>query len=404
MCPPWLRLGREPIITPRHPSPQRGFLGYHADASASALPGEAPMKRLSLLCLAAAVTIGGCGKEAAPAGDTPAAKGAGKAPAAAFARHQRTADLIIAAGTKCEKVHFNKPDCPEEAALVKFKDDLWMTRIPNLQDPEKLQILGTALDLLGHENWKVRGFAVRIVMNDIMRLFEKIYANPSLLPKRLVEGALDAIPNLKDSLDNGWLMQDIAKIVPAYGLTDKMFQVAEANLKINESLVGYALHNVVTYSKLKHFDKHKQYSADIKRFPQYLASINAIASIRDKLTPAELEQVCAWQKGVIPAAWPEEYKANVPWGFSELGYRYAEIVVTCKDFSAVERLKRFDFYTKVPEFTKNMQLTVSKLELMKKLGEAQTALAAAEKEGAAPKVEAARKEVEKLKGQLAALK
>jgi hypothetical protein len=38
-----------------------------------------------------------------------------------------------------------------------------------------LSLLGTALDLLGHENWKVRGFAVRIIMNDIMRLFEKIY-------------------------------------------------------------------------------------------------------------------------------------------------------------------------------------------------------------------------------------
>jgi hypothetical protein len=347
------------------------------------------------LCLTA------CGKGDAPKGDQPAGKAPAKA--APFARHQKTADLIIAAGTKCEKVHFNKPDCPEEAALVKFKDDLWMSRIP-LQDPEKLQILGTALDLLGHENWKVRGFAVRIVMNDIMRLFEKIYANPSLLPKRLVEGALDAIPTLKDSLDNGWLMQDIAKIVPAYGLTDKMFQVAEANLKINESLVGYALHNVVTYSKLKHFDKHQQYAADVKRFPQYLAAVNAIASIRDKLSPAELERVCTWQKGVIPAAWPEEFKTNVPWGFTDLGYRYSEIVLTCKDVTAVDRLKKFEIFTKVPEFTKNMQLTISKLELMKKIAEAQAALGAAEKEGAAPKVEAARKEVEKLKGQLAALK
>lgn len=361
------------------------------------------MKALALLC--AALALAGCGKDAAP-GDKPDTKGIGKAPAAAaFARHQRTADLIIAAGTKCEKVHFNKPDCPEEAALLKFKDDLWMNRIP-LQDPEKLQILGTALDLLGHENWKVRGFAVRIVMNDLMRLYEKIYKNPSLLPKRLVEGALDAIPNLKDSLDNGWLMQDIAKIVPAYGLTDKMFQVAEANLKANESLVGYALHNVVTYSKLKHFDKHKQYSADIKRFPQYLASIVAIASIRDKLTPPELQQVCEWQKGVLPAAWPEEYKTNVPWGFTELGYRYAEIALKCKDFTAIERLKRFDFYTKVPEFNKNMQLYAAKLEVMKKIGEAEAKLAAAEKEGpgGAKKVEDLKKEIEKLKAQLAGMK
>ena len=92
---------------------------------------------------------------------------------------------------------------------------------------------------------------------------------------------LAAIPNLEDSLDNGFLMQDVAKLAPAHDMTDKVFEVAEANLAKNQDLVTYALKNMVTFAKLKRFDLIKKHTADLSNLKAFVGALQAVTQHED---------------------------------------------------------------------------------------------------------------------------
>jgi len=314
-----------------------------------------------------------------------------------FKKHKKMYDLITIAGQKCESAFM--PKCKELKELKQFVTDLWMNKI-KMPREERLEAYVTAINLLNDKNEKTAAFAVSGTINGYVYSHDWIVKDPKALPKKYVLKMLKAVPNLKNDSDMGFIIQDVAQFAPAYGLMDEVFKTAEANLKRNKSLVGYAVENMVKYAGFEVFPYIKKYAENADATLRMSTAKAAKALLDKKLKKAERKEICKWSDSLVPAKFDKKMVKD--FYFTTFGYRYMELVLKCHRFKAVKKVKAFAA-NKDKAFKKAIGKTIKKLQIMKKIRTARKTVKKLKKETTPKKAKANGKKIKKLEKEIANL-
>jgi hypothetical protein len=210
----------------------------------------------------------------------------------------------------------------------------------------------------------VASAAVHAVINGYLYSHADVVKNPELLPKKYIMKMIKAISKMQHKSDMGYLVQDLAQIAPAYGLMDELFKAAKANLAKNPSLIEYALENMVKYGNVCLFKYVKEYTKEHKDVKALKASCQATNELlKKKHTAKHIYQMCKCSDKFLPAKFNKEIIKHGD--FKTLGYRYFDVVTTCKRYQAVNKVKMFKAL-KNKDLDKKIDQVTEKLKVIKK--------------------------------------
>ena len=276
-------------------------------------------------------------------------------------KHNKMAALITAAGKKCKELSESK--CPEYKALKSFVNDVWMGK-QKLDKKARLRAYATAINLLLHKNKKVAAAAIQGTINGYLYRHEWVVKNPELLPQKYIKKMLKAVANMDESINMGFLIQDVAELAPAYGLMDEVFKVAQENLAKNKSLVEYALTNMVKHGNVclfKHIQAHSKDPMNLKSLQAAAQATNGL--LKKKMTAKHRHEICAYSDNFVTGKFsPATVKS---WDFSGYAYRYLDVVTSCKRFQAIPKVKLFRA-TASKDLKKRVNKVIQELKAVKK--------------------------------------
>ncbi len=281
-----------------------------------------------------------------------------------FQKDEKMVKLITDAGS-CKS---NWDKCEARDTLKRYVSDVWMNRI-KLSDAEKLNALTTSIDMLHHKNKKIAAAAVKGVINGYLYSWRNIVKNPDVLPKAYVEKMLAAVDNMDQSINMGFLIQDVAELAPAYGLTDQVFAMARKHLKTNDDLVRYATKNIFEIKnnlcELKYLEDAIKDPKDVESLSNATYALKKL--IKRKQTPRHRYDLCEFSDKFMPAG-AFDAKTMKSIYFSYYGKSYIDIVLLCNRQERADKIKLFTTSDdkKLKSLKEHAEKALQQLEEMKK--------------------------------------